>query len=172
MNALKTLSHNILYAHIGFDGAGVPVVQTSALQAANSLQPFTDFLRLFAQITTDENWQAYELPLLLNSFGPEFYTIKAVLTELAYSNREFSPSTFAEGLYKPNIWIGQSYHRLTSLSRKPANSATIKDTILSLAAEEAAAVYNAITTTANNTNNLILLDADAYAVLAGGDECV
>lgn len=172
MNPVKTLSHNILYSHIGFDGAGVPVIQTSALAAAGSLEAFTAFLRTFANLHTTENWDAYSLNLLLSNFGPEFHTIKFVLTELAYSNREFHPSSFAESLHRPELWIGQSFHRLTTLSHRPAHSTTIRDVILSIAAEEAANVQTALSAAANMATSMILLDETAFAVLSSGDESV
>ena len=173
MNPVKTLSHNILYSHIGFDGSGIPVIQTSALAAANSLDAFTTFLRTFAGLHTNpENWGQYSLNLLLSNFGPEFHTVKNVLTELAYSNREFQPASFAESLHRPELWIGQSFHRLTTLSNRSANTSTIRDVILSIAAEEAANVEAALIATANSTPNMILLDETAFAVLSAGDESV
>ena len=173
MTNLQVLSHNILYSHIGFDQSGVPVMQSSVLSAGNSLVPFENFLRRFAALHTGEPADGYPINILLHNFAAEFHTMRSVLADLAYSKREFSPQAFAEGILKPNDWIGRSYYRLVNLTHGGySHYTTIKDSILSVAATEAITVRNSIITAAEQANDLILMDLAAFNVLSGGDECV
>ena len=173
MTSLQILAHNILYAHIGFDQAGVPVMQTSVLAAGNSLVPFESFRRRFAALHTGEPADGYPFNMLLHNFAAEFHTMRSVLADLAYSKREFSPQAFAEGILKPNDWIGRSYHRLVNLTHGGySHHTTIKDSILSVAATEAIAVRNSIITAAEVAKDLVLMDLAAFNVLSGGEECI
>lgn len=173
MTNLQILSHNILYSHIGFDQSGVPVLQTSVLAAGNSLVPFEYFLKRFATAHTGEVYDAHSINWLLANFAAEFHTFKSVLTDLAYSKREFSPQAFAEGILKPNDWIGRSYHRLVNLTHGGySHCTTIKDSILAVAAAEAIAVRNSIINAAEQANDLTLMDSAAFDVLSGGEECI
>ncbi len=173
MTNLQILSHNVLYAHIGFDQAGVPVMQSSVLSAGNSLVPFENFLKRFAALHTGEVYDAHSVNWLLANFAAEFHTMRSVLADLAYSKREFSPQAFAEGILRPNDWVGRSYHRLVNLTHGGySHHTTIKDSILSVAATEAITVRNSIITAAESAKDLVLMDLAAFNVLSGGEECI
>lgn len=173
MTNLQILSHNILYAHIGFDQFGVPVMQSSVLSAGNSLGAFESFLKRFALLHTGEVYDAHSVNWLLGNFAAEFHTMRSVLADLAYSKREFSPQSFAEGILRPNDWIGRSYHRLVNLTRGGCSPhTTIRDSILLVAATEAIAVRNSIIAAAEGAKDLVLMDLAAFNVLSGGEECV
>lgn len=173
MTNLQILAHNVLYAHIGFDQNGVPALQTSVLAAGNSLSPFEYFLKRFATAHTGEVYDAHSINWLLANFAAEFHTMRSVVADLAYSKQDFSPQAFAEGILKPNDWIGRSYHRLVNLTHGGySHHTTIKDSILAVAASEAIAVRNSIIAAAEQANDLILIDLAAFNVLSGGEECI
>lgn len=110
MTNLQILAHNLLQCTIG-EVDNTPVIQLATLADIGQLPLFNTFLAKFWQLINHGNLQQTPADLLAN-LAPEWRTVKSVLAHLAYSPHPHAAGAFAESLFQPNIWLGQSYYRI------------------------------------------------------------